>query len=74
MEAKNRGWKTFILLFDIMAAFDKVWHNGLLYKMLKIGVPNYIVEWVKIFLQKRQFTVKIQEKVSNKYKIECGVP
>jgi hypothetical protein len=66
--------ETLVLLFEIMAIFDKDWHNGLLYKMLKIGVPKHIVDWIKIFLQGRQFTVKIQEKISNKYKIECGVP
>ncbi len=28
-----------IVLCDVAKAFDKVWHNGLKYKLLRIGLP-----------------------------------
>ena len=41
MEAFNKkGKKILTLSFDIQAAFDAVWHVGLIYKMLNITSPN----------------------------------
>ncbi len=74
MEAKNRGWKALVLLFDIMGAFDKVWHEGLLHKLIKIGTPIYIINWVKGFLETRSFDVRVKDAYSDKKYIECGVP
>ena len=33
------------IYFDISKAFDKVWHDGLIYKMICLGVPLYMVKW-----------------------------
>ncbi len=74
LEAKNRGWKALVLLFDIMEAFDKVWHEGLLHKLIKIGTPIYIINWVKGFLEGRSFDVRVKDAYSDKKYIECGVP
>ena len=32
------------LFFDIAKAFDRVWHDGLIYKMSKMGVPSEILK------------------------------
>lgn len=29
------------LFFEISKAFDKVWHTGLLYKLIRLNIPNY---------------------------------
>lgn len=58
---------------DISQAFDKVWHQGLLYK-LKINLPYHYYEILKSYLEQRQFFVKQHDKQSNLFQIEAGVP
>ena len=31
------------IFFDIASAFDKVWHNGLIYKLVEMKLPLYLV-------------------------------
>ena len=56
------------------AAFEKVWHNGLLFKLLELKVPIYLILIIKSFLENRSFTVKIEGKESGIFFIFCGVP
>jgi hypothetical protein len=60
--------------FDIAGAFDKVWHRGLIYKMIKIRTPYYIVKIVENFLSGRTFKVKIGNARSIERPITIGVP
>jgi hypothetical protein len=73
-EAFNAKKKCCALFYDIKAAFDKVWHCGLLYKLIKIGIPAYIIYWTALFLKDRAFKVKVNDYVSEKFEITCGVP
>ena len=57
-----------------MKAFDKVWHNGIIFKMTKIQVPLYIVEYVRNFLSSRKFFVKLNNFESAQGDIFTGVP
>jgi retron-type reverse transcriptase len=70
----NRSKKVCILFFDIAKAFDKVRHNGLIYKMIQIGLPFYLINWLIGFLDKRKFMIKINSTLSKAYEIETGVP
>ncbi len=31
-----------MVLRDVAKAFDKVWHNGLKYKVLRLGLPDIL--------------------------------
>jgi hypothetical protein len=62
------------VFFDIAAAFDKVWHNGLLFKLIKINTPDFIITWIKEFLSNRSFSVKINNYSSEPHPISTGVP
>ncbi len=62
------------IYFDISKAFDKVWQAGLIYKMLTLGIPVYLVRFVKYFLEKRKFRVVIKLIKSIILDIFCGVP
>ena len=42
---------------DLNKAFDKVPHNGLLYKLLKCGIDDNALQWLKSFLEKRRQSV-----------------
>ena len=73
-EGFNCEEKTLTIFFDVAAAFDKVWHQGLIFKLLELGVPYYLISIIEAFLENRTFTVKIEGKESGHYIIVCGVP
>jgi hypothetical protein len=73
-ESFNRGRNVLAIFFDIEAAFDKVWHNGLIYKLVQARVPYYIVRFVITFLENRRFRIKINNEYSEWIIISCGVP
>jgi hypothetical protein len=73
-ETLERRKKACAIFFDIQAAFDKVWHNGLLFKLAKINLPVYLVQWVELFLQNITFQVKNNDFLTSKLSISCGVP
>lgn len=58
---------------DVSQAFDKVWHDGLLYK-IKSGFPNNIFLTLRSYLKDRQFMVKCGETLSKLCPTKAGVP
>jgi hypothetical protein len=66
--------KNCVIFFDITKAFDKIWHNGLLYKLIKNKFDKYIIKWIAEFLDKRSFKIKANSSFSNNFNIEVGVP
>jgi hypothetical protein len=73
-ECLNIGKKVCGIFYDISKAFDKVWHAGLIYKLIYLGVPKYIIRFIKNFLSDRFFKVKINDTYSEPYPITCSVP
>ena len=73
-ECLNRGKKVCGIFYDISKAFDKVWHAGLIYKLIYLGVPKYIIRFIKNFLSDRFFKVKVNDTYSEPYPITCSVP
>jgi len=65
---------TGVVFIDISKAFDKVWHEGLLFKLKSINTPSYLFNTIKSFLLNRQFTVKINDNTSDLMPISAGVP
>lgn len=74
MENLQRKRKAICILFDIKQAFDKVWHLGLIQKLINHNLPVYLIVWFYEFLTKRTFNVKINGVVSQRVDIGCGVP
>jgi hypothetical protein len=50
---KKSPKRTVLALIDFSRAFDTVWHPGLLYKIVKMGIPICICQWLRSFLQDR---------------------
>lgn len=65
---------TGLMLFDIEKAFDTMWHNGLLHKMIAKNFPIYIIKIIKSYLSNRIFTVFINNSFSTEKIFNCGVP
>jgi hypothetical protein len=63
-----------IIFFDIASAFDKVWHQGLIYKSIKLNFPFYIIFWVRKFLNNRMFSVRVNNFITKQMIIGTGVP
>lgn len=61
------------LFLDVAQAFDKVWHDGLLFK-LKEFMPAQLYLIIKSFLENRSFTVRQGNSFSSKFNITAGVP
>ena len=54
--------------------FDKVWHQGVIYKMRKKKIPEYLINWIAAFLRERKFYVKINDTKSELKDITNGAP
>ena len=63
-----------IVFCDVSKAFDKVWHDGLLYKLNKLGITGDLLKWFKDYLNSRQQRVLIRGQSSKWGCIEAGVP
>ncbi|CAF0890053.1 unnamed protein product [Brachionus calyciflorus] len=62
------------LFLDVSKAFDRVWHEGLIFKLYGIGAPIYLIKWIISFLDKRKFCVVINGSFSVFFIIKVGVP
>ncbi|GFU98370.1 RNA-directed DNA polymerase from mobile element jockey [Trichonephila clavipes] len=60
------------VFLDVKRAFDKMWHDGLIYKTIKLNFPEYLVKIVHNFLKNRSFRVKVNFNFSNKGFPEAG--
>lgn len=61
------------MFLDINQAFDRVWHQGLMYKLRKILPVNYFCI-LKSYLQDRHYRVKYLNEFSPFHPINAGVP
>ena len=66
--------KNCVIFFEISKAFDKVWHNGLLFQMISHKFDKYIISWINELLNRRNFQIKINNSLSDEQLIEVGVP
>ena len=64
--------KVLTIFFEIQSAFDKIRHNGLLYKLAKIRLPH-LIKCIYSFLKDRKFYVKVNGAISSIRIIKCGV-
>ena len=81
MSITNEIHKTFdegkelrAVFLDISRAFDRVWHDGLLFKLSQIGIEGQALNIVKNFLKNREQPVVIDGQSSDWAPITAGVP
>ena len=70
----NKKNSTGMVMLDIQRAFDSVWHNGLIYKLIQLNFPLHLIKILSSFLKNRTFKVKVQDKLSATHIIPYGVP
>lgn len=63
-----------LLLLDIENAFDSVWHEGIISRMITYNFPDYLIRITMEFLKNRNFSVKINNNFSDSITIPAGLP
>ncbi|GBM63190.1 RNA-directed DNA polymerase from mobile element jockey [Araneus ventricosus] len=62
------------VFLDVSKAFDRMWHNGLIVKLIKYQFPDYLIKIIQRFLSNRNFQVKINQVLSSVGNIQAGTP
>ena len=65
---------TAALFLDVAQAFDKVWIDGLKYKLLLLKLPSYLTAIIFSYLEDRTFFTNINNEISTIKEIRAGVP
>ena len=63
-----------VVFLDISKAFDKLWHQGLHYKLRQIGISGKLLNTLTYFLNNRTQRVILNVHYSSWAKVEAGVP
>ena len=72
--AKNRKESAVAAFLDVASAFDRVWHPGLMIKILRAGTPHHIALVLAAFLHGMTFRVRVESAISSSHLIAAGVP
>ena len=73
-QALDQKKKVRIVFCDISKAFDRVWHEGLLFKLKNMGIRGPLLGWFTNYLHMRKQRVVIQGSESEWGHIQAGVP
>ena len=63
-----------VVYLDISKAFDRVWHQGLLFKLKAAGISGKLFEIFKDYLSNRYKSVVVKGEKSDLKSIPAGVP
>ena len=63
-----------VISLDISKAFDRVWHRGLLAKLLMFGLHHTLIKWIGSFLSDRSIAVRVDGFLANLHSINAVVP
>ena len=70
----DKGKYTYVIALDIAGAFDRVWHRGLIVKLLSYGLDSDVTDLLENYLMDRFLRVAVNGYTSNEYKIGASVP
>ena len=73
-ESFDVGLEVRSVFLDISKAFDKVWHDGIIYKLTQNGISRNLLKLLEDFLKERKQRVVLNGQVSTWKNINAGVP
>ena len=73
-KALDNGLEVRVVFFDISKAFDKVWHEGLLFKLQAAGIRGDLLAFISNYLSNRKQKVILPGAESTPAEIIAGVP
>ena len=62
------------VFLDVEKAFDAVWHEGLMFKLISLHLPTEMIRWIYNYLKGRKITVSYQHALSESFSPNAGVP
>ncbi|GFY15093.1 probable RNA-directed DNA polymerase from transposon BS [Trichonephila clavipes] len=62
------------VFLDVEKAFDREWHDGIVFKMIKLNFPSYIIHLINSYLSDQTFQVKILATLSRIGTVSAGSP
>ena len=72
-QSLDDGLETTAVFFDISKAFDKVWHEGLLFKLKLNGISGNLLNVITDFLYQRKQRVVLNGQDSSQTNVQAGV-
>ena len=66
--------RSVLVLLDFSKAYDTVWREKLLLRMLVMGIPITIIHWLRSFLNDRRARVQLFNVLSNSRRFKQGLP
>ena len=64
----------YLVLRDVSKAFDKVWHEGLQYKISQLELPDTFTIFLNNFFKDRQAKIKVGTHTGQPFPLTAGVP
>ena len=63
----------YLVFLDISKAFDRVWHEGLLFKLKQFGISGILIKWLESYLALRKQRVILDGCCSDVSYVEAGI-
>ena len=73
-QSLDDGLETRAVFLDISKTFDKVWHEGLLFKLKQNGISGNLLNVITDFLYQRKQRVVLNGQHSSWTNVQAGVP
>ena len=73
-QSLDQGYEVRGVFLDISKAFDKVWHEGLLFKLKQNGINGPLLRILENFLKERKQRVVLNGQTSSWRDVLAGVP
>ena len=70
----DEGFDVPSVFLDISKAFDKVWHNGIIFKLKQNGISGNLLNLLSNFLRNRKQRVVLNGQTSSWTEVNAGVP
>ena len=70
----EEGVDVCVVYLDVSKAFDKIWHDGLIFKLKQYGISGTLLAWLIDYLKDRQQRVVINGNYSDWRFTKAGVP
>ena len=63
-----------VVYLDFESAYDRVWQDGLLYKLREVGCDMRTLCWLRAYIHHRPVQVRICDTYSSEKFLQCGLP